>query len=173
MLGLHPSTVSAVGSWWDLNCNKAFVLASFRDDSRHSPSDNPWITVPGVRRAVLITSSQQVASKAHYRKLALSFSNVTGDSRGKELFSLPVGLYACRKIKRESLSTESRIYQRARAAWGELYSDTTTTENIHKGTLTALKKTQKVFMATICQGILKEHPEQEATHQDPVTSSFL
>jgi len=61
-------------------------------------------------------SSQQVASKAHYRKLALSFHNVTGDSRGKELFSLPVGLAACRKTARKSLSAESRIYYKTRAA---------------------------------------------------------
>lgn len=83
-----------------LNCNnKALVLASFRDDNRCIPSDNPCITAQGVRRAMSITSlsSLQVANEAHYRKLALSFSDVTGDSRGKELFSLPVGLTACRK----------------------------------------------------------------------------
>lgn len=152
-----------------LNCNnKALVLAGFRDN-RCIPSDNPRITVQGVRRAMSVTSlsSQQVASEAHYRKLALSFSDATGDSRGKELFSLPVGLAACRKqhervcqlkpglITRQELRRATLVRP---VQWHKHHKEHA---QRHLNHWCCNLKMQNVFMATTCQGTLKEPVEEQ------------
>lgn len=121
-------------------------------------------------------SPVQVTSEAHYRKLALSFSNVTGDSRGKELFSLPVRLAACRKTSRKGLSAESRIYLQDRSCLRAMLVQLVQGHKHHKkhaerhfnsfNSWCCNSKLQNAFMAAPFQGILKE---LKGHHQGPVT----